>query len=64
MLPQEDGGVVGPDLIVHGTCNLRVVRPMLLRICQQQPSLTNIAQVDASIIPFVGPILNVLCILS
>ncbi|KAJ3487694.1 hypothetical protein NLI96_g3355 [Meripilus lineatus] len=25
MLPQEDGGVVGPDLIVHGTCNLRVV---------------------------------------
>jgi choline dehydrogenase-like flavoprotein len=25
MLPEEDGGVVGADLVVHGTENLRVV---------------------------------------
>ncbi|KAG6827947.1 hypothetical protein H0H92_009855, partial [Tricholoma furcatifolium] len=32
MLPREDGGAVGPDLIVYGTKNVRVVGALLLSL--------------------------------
>lgn len=56
MLPREDGGVVDHELKVYGTANVRVVsrRSSLSRlsICR----LTTSRQVDASILPLVGPV--------
>ncbi|CDO72925.1 GMC oxidoreductase [Trametes cinnabarina] len=48
MLPQEDGGVVDPELKVYGTVNVRVVRPIIrrrLHVADWE------RQVDASVIP-------------
>jgi choline dehydrogenase-like flavoprotein len=48
MLPREDGGVVGPDLKVYGTANLRIVRHFCSVLCF---ACFSIPQLDTSIIP-------------
>ncbi|OSD08624.1 GMC oxidoreductase [Trametes coccinea BRFM310] len=53
MLPVQDGGVVGPDLIVHGTANLRVVDASILPMqisAHTQATVYAIAEKAADII--------------
>ena len=50
MLPEKDGGVVGPNLVVHGTVNLRVVDASIMPVilsAHPQTAIYGIAEIAA-----------------